>query len=247
MQSTLNVRPFAGQLVEDAPTARLAASLGDQITDTPAGICSLQMGRQAQGGGQQPSPAQQNMLARQLILRGGVTGGVYMPPAIDVWQPQNPILPASPGPGTVLTFQLRNVGLVKRLVVRFKATVTAGATSLQTLTKFGLANFISNVTFFDLGNNQRINTTSWHLTAVSSAKRRRVFGAAYTSDTPLGYGNNNNRSMFAPPTIAANGTTEIDFQLEVPFVKNDTDLRGAIFADVTQATMQVQLTLNPNM
>lgn len=187
------------------------------------------------------------MAARSLILRGGQVGKQYFPPAIDVWQPQNPILPASPGPGSILTFTLRNVGLVKRLIVRFKATVTAGGTSQQNLTKWALANFISNVTFFDLGNNQRINSTGWHLTAVASAKRRRVFGAAYTSDTPLGYGNNNNRVMYAPSTIAANASTEIDFQLEVPFVKNDTDLRGAIYADVTQATMQVQITLNPNM
>lgn len=200
-----------------------------------------------QAQGQQMSPQQANMAARSLILRGGMVGKTYYPPAIDVWQPQNPILPSSPGPGSILTFYLRNVGLVKRLVVRFKATVTAGASSTQTLTKWGLANLISNVSFFDLGNNQRINSTGWHLTAVSSAKRRRIFGAAYTSDTPLGYGNNNNRVMYAPSTISANGSSEIDFQLEIPFVKNDTDLRGAIYADVTQATMQVQITLNPNM
>lgn len=195
----------------------------------------------------QASPAAQNMAARSLILRGGQVGQVYYPPAIDVWQPQNPILPAAVAPGSIITCYLRNVGLVKRLVFRFTATVTAGATSTQTLTKLGLANFISNITFFDLGNNQRINTTGWHLTAISSAKRRRVFGAAYTSDTPLGYGNNNNRVMFAPATLAANATSEIDFQLEIPFVKNDQDLRGVIYADVTQATMQVQITLNPNM
>lgn len=195
----------------------------------------------------QQNPVAQNLAARSLILRGGMVGNAYYPPAIDVWQPQNPILPSSPGPGSVLTFYLRNVGLVKRLIVRFKATVTAGATSTQNLTKWGLANFISNVTFFDLGNNQRINTTGWHLTAVASAKRRRVFGAAYTSDTPFGYGNVNNRAQFAPSSISAAGNSEIDFQLEIPFVKNDVDLRGAIYADVTQATMQVQLTLNPNM
>jgi|SRR5215469_3657292 len=197
--------------------------------------------------GPQNNAAAQNFAARQLILRGGMVGSTYFPPAIDVWQPQNPSLQASIGPGSVLTLFVRNVGLVKRLIVRFKGTVTAGATSVQTLTKLGLANFVSNVTFFDLGNNQRINSTGWHLTAVSTAKRRRVFGAAITTDTPLGYGNNNNRVMYAPPTIAANGNSEIDFQLEIPFCKNDTDLRGAIFADVTNAVMQVQLTLNPNM
>lgn len=204
-------------------------------------------------GGNQPqpqakmSPAALNMAARNLILRGGMVGGAYKPPAIDVWQPQNPILPASPGPGSVLTFQLRNVGLVKRIVVRIRATITAGASTTSTLTPWGLANLVSNVTFFDLGNNQRINSTGWHLTMISSAKRRRIYGAAYTSDTPLGYGNINNGVMFAPPTIAANGTANVTFQLEIPFVKNDGDLRGAIYADVTQATMQVQITLNPNM
>lgn len=193
------------------------------------------------------NPQAQNAAARQLILRGGMVGNQYYPPAIDMWQQLNPQLPSSPGPGTVVTFYIRNVGLVKRIIVQFKATITAGATTTQTLTKWGLANFISNVVFSDLGNNQRINTTGWHLTAVASAKRRTPFGSAYTTDTPFGYGNNNNRIQFAPPTIAATTSTEIDFCLEIPFVQNDTDLRGAIYADVTQATMQVQLTLNPNM
>jgi hypothetical protein len=159
----------------------------------------------------------------------------------------NPILPSSVGPGSVVTIQLRNVGLVKRLLVEFTATVTAGATTTQTLTALGLANFISNVTFVDLGNNTRINTTGWHLNLVSSVKRRRVFAAAYTSDTPNGYGNINNRTMFAPATIAANGNSVVKFMLEIPFVKNNHDLRGAIFADVTNAVMQVQITLNPAM
>lgn len=193
------------------------------------------------------SPQQANMVARNLILRGGQIGNTYYPPAIDVWQPQNPNLPSGVGPGSVLTFQLRNVGLVKRLVIQFTATITNPAGPTQNLTKWGLANLVSNVTFFDLGNNQRINTTGWHLTAVATAKRRRVFGAAYTSDTPLGYGNNNNRVMYAPASIASGTATEVDFMLEIPFVKNDADLRGAIFADVTQATMQCQITLNPQM
>ena len=195
-----------------------------------------------------PSPAQQNTLARHIITRGGQWfDGSINPPAVDMWNQLNPPLPATVAPGTVLTFYVRNVGLVKRLVLTIKATVTAGATTTSTLTKFGLANLISNVTFTDLGNNTRINTPGWHLTAISTAKRRRVFGAAYTSDTPLGYGNNNNRVVFAPSTIAATTNSEIDMAFEIPFVKNDTDLRGAVFADVTQATMQVQVTLNPGM
>jgi hypothetical protein len=195
----------------------------------------------------QMSPQQQNAMVRQLILRGGVLGNQYFPPAVDMWQQLNPILPSSVGPGSVITIQLRNVGLVKRLVVEFSATVTAGATSAQNLTPLGLANLISNVTFVDLGNNTRINDTGWHLNLISSVKRRRVFCAAYTSDTPNGYGNNNNRVMFAPSSVAATTSTPVKFILEIPFVKNNHDLRGAIFADVTNAVMQVQITLNPQM
>lgn len=200
-----------------------------------------------QGNAPQMNPHQQNMAARNLILRGGQVGNVYYPPALDVWQPQNPNLPSGVGPGSVLTFQLRNVGLVKRLVLQIRATITNPTGPTQNLTAMGLANLVSNVTFFDLGNNQRINTTGWHLTAVATAKRRRVFSAAYTNDSPLGYGAVNNRVMFAPASIASNTNTEVVFMLEIPFVKNDTDLRGVIFADVTQATMQVQITLNPQM
>src|ERR1700761_4692864 len=138
---------------------------------------------------QQMSPQQQNAMVRQLILRGGALGNQYFPPAVDMWQQLNPILPSSVGPGSVITVQLRNVGLVKRLVFEFSATVTAGAASVQKLTALGLTNLISNITFVDLGNNTRINSTGWHLNLVSSVKRRRVFCAAYTSDTPNGYGN----------------------------------------------------------
>jgi hypothetical protein len=164
-----------------------------------------------------------------------------------MWQQLSPILPASVGPGSVITVQLRNVGLVKRLVFEINGTITAGATSVQTLQPLGLANLISNVQFIDLGNNTRINSTGWHLNLVSSVKRRRVFGAAVASDTPNGYGTVNNRVMFAPATLAANAATPFRFVLEVPFVKNNHDLRGAIFADVTNAVMSVQLTLNPQM
>lgn len=204
-------------------------------------------GAQAPQQQQQMSPQAVNQMLRQLILRGGNLGGKYFPPAVDMWQQLNPNLASAVGPGSVITIQLRNVGLVKRLVLELSATITAGATTTQTLTKLGLANIISNVTFIDLGNNTRINSGGWHLNLVSSVKRRRVFCAAYTSDTPNGYGNINNRVMFAPATIAANGTTPVKFILEIPFVKNNHDLRGAIYSDVTNANMQVQITLNPQM
>lgn len=210
-------------------------------------MAQTQAAAPAATGQQTVSPQQQNAMVRQLLLRGGNIGNVYYPPAVDMWQQLNPILPSNVGPGSVITIQLRNVGLVKRLVLQLNGTITAGATSIQTLTPLGLSNLVSNITFIDLGNNTRINSTGWHLSLISTVKRRRVFGAAFTSDTPLGYGQNNELIMSAPATIAAGASAPFRFMLEIPFVKHNTDLRGAIFADVTNAVMQVQITLNPQM
>src|SRR5258708_22816407 len=107
---------------------------------------------------QQMSPQQQNGMVRSLILRGGVLGNMYFPPAVDMWQQLNPILPSSVGPGSVITIQLRNVGLVKRLIIEFSATITAGAATTQTLTALGPAHPICHVTFIDLGNNTPNNS-----------------------------------------------------------------------------------------
>lgn len=185
----------------------------------------------------------QNMQIRNLIVHGIPSQGI--PPAVDMWQPLNPVLPSGAGFGSVLTAQLRNVGLVKRLLVKITGTITTIGGNAHTLTKLGLANALSNITFTDLANNQRINTTGWHLVAVATSKRRRVWGAAMTSDTPLGYGNNFS-AISAPPTINAASTGNFVMYYEVPFVRNDHDLRGLIMGSVATATMQVQCTVNPN-
>jgi hypothetical protein len=190
----------------------------------------------------QQNPWAANAAARHIILRGGYG----QPPARDMLQPLNPLLASAPAPGSVVTIPLRNVGLVKRVLVHITGTITAGATSTQTLTKLGLANLISNVTFTDLGNNQRINTPGWHLVAISSAKRRKVWGSAVTTDTPFGYGNNYLVQRTAS-SIAANGNTTFSLMLDVPFAVSDHDLAGAIWADTTQATMQISMTFNPSM
>lgn len=212
------------------------------------------------GNGAAPSrdPVMENLMIRDLITRGGMG----QPPAVNMWQGLNPLQPSNAGPGSVLTIQLRNVGLVKRLVVKLTATITAHATATMTLTPYGLANFLSNVIFTDLANNQRINTSGWHLFALSSVRRNRVYGASYVNDSPCGYGvrvdgvgappsydfaGENNFVIYAPTEIPDGvGTYDISMFYEVPFSYSDFDLRGAVFANTVQATMQLQCTINPN-
>lgn len=169
-----------------------------------------------------------------------------IPPALNMKQQVNPSLPASVLPGSVLIANMRNVGLVKRLTIELKGTITAGAVSTQTLQAQGLSNLISNVQYYDLANNTRVNTSGWHLTYIASVKRRRPWGAAATTDTGFGFGNNFSINT-APATITANNNTTFTALFEVPFVRMDNDLRGAIFGDITTGNAQLQVTLNPGM
>jgi len=195
----------------------------------------------------QMTPAQQaaNVQAQNLAIRNAIIrGGFGQPPAVNMWQALNPPVPANAGPGTVLTIQLRNVGLVKRLLVHMTVRITGAVGFASNLTPLGLANLVSNFTFTDLANNQRINTAGWHLVLLSSVKRRRVWGSAAVTDTPFGYGSNFTTNR-APAVIAASPAfMDLDVYYEVPFAYNDHDLTGCIFADVTQATMQLQITIN---
>jgi hypothetical protein len=192
--------------------------------------------------------------ARNLVLRGGSWGGARHSPGVNMWQSLALQLPATLAPGVTVAINVRNIGLLKRVLVRVVAKIHGGTTNTSTLTKLGLANFFSNVTFQDQGGLNRITTLCPHLVYLSSLKRRRVWGAAYTTDTPFGIGNNNLSTstlgvgvQYAPASISANADNYIDFLLEIPVSVSDEDLRGTIYAGVTQAQMQYQLTFNPNM
>lgn len=189
----------------------------------------------------EPSAAQVNQMARDLIVKGAPG----MPPAVDMWQ-QIFTGTFTSGVGTQVIVPIRNVGLVKRFLVKVTATVTAGAQNLS-LSPLGAGNFWGSVMFTDFDNVQRVNTVGWHAHLVASAKRRRVFGAAYTTDTPCGYGNIYTATETAPATINATSTGSIVHYLEIPVSYTDFDLRGALWANTTGATAQLQLTVNPNM
>lgn len=205
---------------------------------------------------QQMTPQQQNLMARQMVIRQ----------AVDMWLPiftRTYSAANNQGPGTIDNVPLRNVGLIKRLLI--KVTGQISHTGAMQLAANGLSNFFSNVTFTDLSNSTRVNTTGWHLSAVSSAKRRRAYGSAAQLDNPspyqlsldpgltqnfnpMGYGNVND-AIFAPYVLAATElpTFPIVMYFEVPFAYTDHDLRGAIYANVTNATMNIQYTVNPQL
>jgi hypothetical protein len=162
-----------------------------------------------------------------------------------VFPPSNPV---------ISTLLPRNVGVISKFVVEIVATLTNTGGATATLTDVGLANLLSNVTFYDLNNNLRINTTGYHLTLLNQAKKRRPYAATAQWNTANG---NNVSQMFsvapatwpvlvAPNTIATGTAATVRAVFEIPLAYSDDDLRGAIFANVINTTMNLQMTLNTN-
>lgn len=176
---------------------------------------------------------QDNMQARQLLLDAGIT----------MVQPIYSQTLTGTIPGQVVNIPIRNVGYLKRFFVQITANVAQGAAETQTQTRFGIANFLSNVQFTDLSNQVRVNTTGWHLHMLASMKRQAPFGSAFTTDSPVSIGNNL-PIVRAPATVTT--VQPVAMHYEVPITYSDTDLRGGIFANVVNATMNLQLTVNPN-
>lgn len=187
----------------------------------------------------------QNMQARQLLIKS----------CVDSWQQIFQTTYSSNIPGTVINIPLRNVGLIKRLLVKVAATVTGTSGHTTTLTTLGGSNFFSQIILTDLSNQSRIQTTGWHLTMVASAKTRQPYGAAIKSidqsgsmDTPFGFGVNFTNVQTAPNTVTASvSSNNVFLFFEVPVAYSDYDLRGGIYANVVNATLNLQLTINSSL
>lgn len=145
----------------------------------------------------------------------------------------------------------RNVGLILGFWVKVMHTVTNGSGVQIDLTDLGPANALQQIQFNDLNNNTRIQTTGWHVAFVNSIKARRPFGAALIKttgeDSPIDYGSNWTQQISAPSTIAATtGTGTVIMWYWVPLSYSDSDFRGSVYANVVNATMQLNLTLPTN-
>ena len=187
----------------------------------------------------------------RMAIFGGANG---QPPALEMEQQILPTV-SNVTTGGVTTFQLRNVGLIRGLNLLIRGTITGGGTSTQTLTALGLANLVSQVDFQDYSTYHRITTTGWHLNLLQSRKREQPWLSAFTTDNPTGFANNNPATptltsisgLYTASTISANGNSKFQMIYRIPFCRDRFDLRGALWAKVTQASAFVFVTLNPNM
>lgn len=193
----------------------------------------------------QLSPAQLNSVARQLIKARAVKmtqpifSQTYTASGTSNISNSQPVVSVNP----------RNVGLIKGFWVKISATITNGSAVLINLSDIGPANILSQIQFNDLNNNTRIQTTGWHINVLNSMKARRAFGSSLVRTTGFDsaekYGANFAGQITAPATIAAAATGTVIMWYWVPLAYSDDDLRGSVYANVVNATMQLNLTFTP--
>lgn len=184
------------------------------------------------------TPAQANSMARGLIVSSAVkrTQQIFA----QTINPTNE---------NVINVQPRNVGLILGFIVRVKSNVAVADTTGTplTLTPFGPANLLSKVNFTDLNNNTRVNTTGWHLHSVNAARAGAPYLAARENITyPIAYGNYYESLVQGAAAIADDANSDVGMTYFVPLAYSEQDLRGAVYANVVNATMNLQLTLNAN-
>lgn len=184
----------------------------------------------------QPSAQQikaQNLANRQAIVQSALKK-----------QQQIFSITQNPTAGTVFNIQPRYAGLILGFYVDVRATLTLG-TNNGIRTAFGASNLIQQVRFDDLSNNTRIQTTGWHINAINSAKGGQPFQACHTinTDYPVGYGEVFTADIAtAPATLTTAGAT-IAMLFWIPLAYSEVDLRGAMWANVVNATANLQLTM----
>jgi hypothetical protein len=180
----------------------------------------------------------QNSYAKNLIL----STAIYMKQPIyqrTTTPAQDPVLRISP------TFAGLGIGFWVQVDASFSNT---GSTAATPTSSFAAANILSNITFYDLNQQQRINTTGAHVELVNTYKSKYIYGSSVLAvtgeDSPIPYGSNFN-VISQSSSIAASGTGTLRMIYFVPLMYTPRDMRGGIWLGVNNATCQLQLTINP--
>lgn len=151
------------------------------------------------------------------------------------------------GQPLTINVPVQNVGLITKFWIEVTITITnPGGGSTLTRTNMAPWNMLSSIIYTDPNNYQRINTTGWHLAAVTAMRHRRIPGAAFATDTPSGYG-----SIIAPiqatSSIAASGTGTMKAIFEIPLAYSRNSLKGGVFSGAVFATQSLQLVISPSL
>jgi hypothetical protein len=142
----------------------------------------------------------------------------------------------------------RNVGLLRGFWIEVAAKMSV-ASGTAALTDMGPYNLLSQISFFDLNNNVRHQTTGWHLGMIDTVRKGYPYSQGFTVPGPINF---NPKWAHTATGAVANLPTSVPSDTNVsclyflPISYTRDDMRGSIFMGVTNATANLQLTLNIN-
>lgn len=189
---------------------------------------------------EQLTPAQQQAMLNQQAMAANMQARAYvLSQAFDVKQ-QVDSQTFVPGARNVFDVSGTNVGIVKGFVLKVVAKITNKSADAMAITDFGIANLLKQVTYYDPNNQRHIETTGWHIALVNTIKGQKPFGSSTPTDSPIKYGDNYD-IIEAPASIAAGATATVVMHYWIPLAYSDTDLTGAVFANVAQSKQRLRL------
>jgi hypothetical protein len=190
-----------------------------------------------------PFTAQQvqaNLQARQLIkqqgarLRQAVQSGSFA---------------VATGASYNISMTPQPIGLVTGFVLEMVAVITnpGGGSVLTRNPDFNAANMLSSINYQNPSGLTPIqNEPGWALASVMAGRKAKIPGAAYTTDSPLGFGSVI-QPIAAPSSIAAGASGTVSFEYEIPlaYAEKLGNFQGAVWAGTTYANQNIQVTWNP--
>jgi P3 major capsid protein len=204
----------------------------------------------AQAQAPRMTPQQQNDLATRAILANAVDR-IQQVASVTINPANNPTIIVQP----------INVGLIKRFTIVVEGIITnTSPTDPMNVNLWGLCNIFGpgGVTYTDLNNYLRVNTSGQHLSYLASVKRRKPFAGLYETGVQTVGAVTSMGSMVGTPAstwpvisletpIPAASSGAFRAVFEVPLAYSDDDLRGAVYANVLNAVQQLTLTINPQI
>lgn len=202
------------------------------------------------------SPAQQqqslNGYARKAITDGVMgTDGLRKGPAVKRTYQISGGGNFVPANTPQITITPSNVGLLLGFWVEVQATVLNNSGFPIQLTDFGPANLMAQIQLNDLQNNTRVQCPGWVVAFSNSVRNHgQPFGSAMphgtATDSPINWGSTFANQLSAPSQIANGQSGIVTMWYYVPVAYSDEDLRGVIYINVLNSTVQLILNFAGN-
>lgn len=156
----------------------------------------------------------------------------------------------NPATTNVITINPIMAGLTKGFYIDVVLSIVNLGLNTLYLTEQGVSNIFSAVDLVDTNSLHRIQTDAFHIALVNFLRFKTPLGSTHQQNSIsdiTNFGNNYNTTDI-PASIATNTASTpaiAKFTLYIPCAYAGNDLRGAIYTNVTNASMNLQLSINP--